>query len=245
MSGTVEMETFLEAPGFFQRIRGGGGDVGRRQRVGVWVCSSQWGWGGNSKGGGVGRHERRRTPEIPHAQGRKWREGRFEVGESSAAAAARQTRLDFTHGTDYGFISTLDASIGMREEEAATTHLEVVVEEGDRILAHQLSGKRPRRYRRYFSFVSFDFEREAMYARGAWSRSENRSTALEALIRAQEARITALEAQIMTLQTQHGQMEWQRQEAGDMVTRAFGRIHALEARDPTCLDDLEDTDSSC
>ncbi|GKD08815.1 hypothetical protein Tco_1188500, partial [Tanacetum coccineum] len=41
-----------------------------------------------------------------------------------------------------------------------------------------------------------------------WSRSENRSTALEALIRAQEARITALEAQIMTLQTQHGQMEW-------------------------------------
>ncbi|GKB73515.1 hypothetical protein Tco_0934927, partial [Tanacetum coccineum] len=132
---------------------------------------------------------------------------RFEVEESSAAAA-RHNGLDFTYGTDYRFIDTLDASIGMREEEAATTHLEVVVEEGDRILAHQLSGKRPRRYRRYFSFVSFDFEREAMYARGAWSRSENRSMALEALIRAQEARITALEAQITTLQTQHGQMEW-------------------------------------
>ncbi|GKF11712.1 hypothetical protein Tco_0049638, partial [Tanacetum coccineum] len=27
---------------------------------------------------------------------------RFEVGESSAVATARQTRLDFTYGTDYG-----------------------------------------------------------------------------------------------------------------------------------------------
>ncbi|GKD67102.1 hypothetical protein Tco_1309210, partial [Tanacetum coccineum] len=26
-------------------------------------------------------------------------------------------------------------------------------------------------------------------------------------------------------------MEWQRQDAGDLVTIAFGRIHALEARD--------------
>ncbi|GKD69286.1 reverse transcriptase domain-containing protein, partial [Tanacetum coccineum] len=38
-------------------------------------------------------------------------------------------------------------------------------------------------------------------------------------------------------------IEWQRQEAGDMVTRAFGRIHALEARDLARPDDLEDTSS--
>ncbi|GKE34474.1 hypothetical protein Tco_1453796, partial [Tanacetum coccineum] len=191
---------------------------------------------------------------------------RFEVGESSAAAAARQTGLDFTHGTDYGFISTLDASIGDAEERATTTLEEVDERVTDLATTFRQETQEMyvrnkdaqddraflrakinmlRRDRRYFSFVSFDFEREAMYARGAWSRSENRSTALEALIRAQEARITALEAQIMTLQTQHGQMEWQRQEAGDMVTRAFGRIHALEARDPTCPDDLEDTGSSC
>ncbi|GKE68357.1 hypothetical protein Tco_1526429, partial [Tanacetum coccineum] len=37
--------------------------------------------------------------------------------------------------------------------------------------------------------------------------AKDRSTALEALIRAQEARITALEAQITTLQTQHSKME--------------------------------------
>ncbi|GJY55038.1 hypothetical protein Tco_0446702 [Tanacetum coccineum] len=82
---------------------------------------------------------------------------------------------------------------------------------------------------------------EAVYARHAWSCLEDRSTALKALIRAQEARITALEARITTLQIQHGRMEWQRQEVGDMVTRAFGHIHALEARDPAHPYDLEDT----
>ncbi|GJR74376.1 hypothetical protein Tco_0086741 [Tanacetum coccineum] len=56
----------------------------------------------------------------------------------------------------------------------------------------------------------------------AWSRSEDRSTALEASIR-------TLEAQVRTLQTQHDMMEWQRQQVGDVVTSAFGRIHALEA----------------
>ncbi|GKE04879.1 hypothetical protein Tco_1396897 [Tanacetum coccineum] len=89
--------------------------------------------------------------------------------------------------------------------------------------------------------MSLSYEREAVYARHAWSCLEDRSTALEALIRAQEARITVLEARITTLQIQHGKMKWQRQEAGDMVTRAFGLIHALEARDPACPYDLEDT----
>ncbi|GJT76721.1 putative reverse transcriptase domain-containing protein [Tanacetum coccineum] len=40
-----------------------------------------------------------------------------------------------------------------------------------------------------------------------------------------------LHAQVRTLHTQHEKMEWQRQDAGDLVTTAFGRIHALEARD--------------
>ncbi|GJS16065.1 hypothetical protein Tco_0410537 [Tanacetum coccineum] len=40
-------------------------------------------------------------------------------------------------------------------------------------------------------------------------------------------------------------MEWQRQEAGDTVTCAFRRIHALEARDPTHPNGLEDASSSC
>nr|GEX50943.1 hypothetical protein [Tanacetum cinerariifolium] len=50
-----------------------------------------------------------------------------------------------------------------------------------------------RRDRRYFSSMSFAFEREAMYAPEAWSHSKNRSMALEALVKAHEARIIALE----------------------------------------------------
>ncbi|GJX24530.1 hypothetical protein Tco_0230826 [Tanacetum coccineum] len=37
---------------------------------------------------------------------------RFEVGESSAAAAARQPGLDATHATDYSFVDTVNATPG-------------------------------------------------------------------------------------------------------------------------------------
>nr|GEV86515.1 hypothetical protein [Tanacetum cinerariifolium] len=153
---------------------------------------------------------------------------RFKVEESSKAAAARQTRLDFTYGTDYKFIDTLDASIRDTEERALTTLKEVDERvtyisttlrqetkdiyvwnedaQDDRdLLRSQINMLR--RDRRYFSSMSFAFEREAMYARGAWSCSKDRNTALEDLIRAQEARIIALDAQIMTLQTQNGRIE--------------------------------------
>nr|GEV81300.1 hypothetical protein [Tanacetum cinerariifolium] len=55
-------------------------------------------------------------------------------------------------------------------------------------------------------------------------RFEDRSTTLEASIK-------ILEDQVRTLQTQHDWIEWQRQQAGDMMTSAFRRIHALEAKD--------------
>ncbi|GJW60635.1 hypothetical protein Tco_0109970 [Tanacetum coccineum] len=61
-------------------------------------------------------------------------------------------------------------------------------------------------------------QRQDVHELYAWSRLEDISMAFEALIRTQEA--------------------------CDMVTRAFGRIHALEARDPARPDDLEDTSSS-
>ncbi|GJX20401.1 hypothetical protein Tco_0223078 [Tanacetum coccineum] len=114
---------------------------------------------------------------------------RFEVGESSTAAAGVMTTVE---------------EVNKRVTNLATTQ---------RQDAHEL------------------------YVR-SWSRSEDRITALEASIR-------TLEAQVRTLQTQHDKMEWQRQEAGDMVTRAYGRIHALEARDRARPDDLKDADSSC
>nr|GEV30890.1 UBN2 domain-containing protein [Tanacetum cinerariifolium] len=76
------------------------------------------------------------------------------------------------------------------------------------------------RERRYFRSMASFYEREVVIARQAWSRSEDRSTTLEA------------------------SMEWQRQQACDIMTSAFRRIHALEARDQAGPDDLEDTSSS-
>nr|GEX51599.1 hypothetical protein [Tanacetum cinerariifolium] len=47
--------------------------------------------------------------------------GRFEVGESSSTAAARQAGHTIAHTVDYGFIDTLDASIRGFESKAMTT----------------------------------------------------------------------------------------------------------------------------
>ncbi|GKF37671.1 hypothetical protein Tco_0114429, partial [Tanacetum coccineum] len=52
---------------------------------------------------------------------------------------------------------------------------------------------------------------QALLRAQAWSRSEDRSTALETTIRAQDACTAALQAQVRTLQTQHDRMEWQNQ----------------------------------
>ncbi|GJX41761.1 hypothetical protein Tco_0256751 [Tanacetum coccineum] len=183
---------------------------------------------------------------------------RFEVGESSTAATARQPGHTLARRVDYGFIDTLDASIrafesrvgtiveevNERVTDLATTQRQDVHElyvchedaQDDRaLLRAQISLLT--RERQYFFSMSLSYEQEAIYARQAWGHSEERSQVLKAHTR-------TLEAQVGTLQTQHGRMEWQRQEAGDMVTSAFGRIHALEARDPAHPDGLEDAISS-
>nr|GEX44641.1 reverse transcriptase domain-containing protein [Tanacetum cinerariifolium] len=85
--------------------------------------------------------------------------------------------------------------------------------------------------------MASSYEREAFYARKEWSHLDDRSTDLE-------ARIRILDAQVGTLQTQNDRMEWWMQEACDMVTIAYGRIHALEASDPRHPGDMEDTGSS-
>ncbi|GKC22133.1 hypothetical protein Tco_1024283, partial [Tanacetum coccineum] len=51
--------------------------------------------------------------------------GRFEVGESSSAAAARQTGHTLPHRVDYGFIDTMDASIRASESRAMIAVREV------------------------------------------------------------------------------------------------------------------------
>ncbi|GJT89724.1 hypothetical protein Tco_1078569 [Tanacetum coccineum] len=60
-----------------------------------------------------------------------------------------------------------------------------------------------------------------------------------------ESCIRTLEAQLGQRANSHDRMEWQRQDTGDLVTKAFGHIYALKARDRAHPDDLKDTGSSC
>ncbi|GJS27533.1 putative reverse transcriptase domain-containing protein [Tanacetum coccineum] len=192
-------------------------------------------------------------------------DSRFEIWESSTATAARQTRHTLARRVDYGFVDTVDASIQASESRVMTAVEEVNERVTDlattqRQDAHELhvcdeDAQDDRaflraqislltRERRYFRSMASSYEREDAYARQAWSRLEDRSTALEASIR-------TLEAQVRTLQTQHDRMEWKRQDAGDLVTTAFGRIHLLEARDRAHTEDAgprdgpADAGSSC
>ncbi|GJT87788.1 hypothetical protein Tco_1069505 [Tanacetum coccineum] len=73
-------------------------------------------------------------------------------------------------------------------------------------------------------------DREAVYARIAWTSSEERSAAIEAHVRTLEAQVATLIAQTTSLQTQ--------------LTTALGRIATLEARDPEPQDGPAEAGSS-
>ncbi|GKG26202.1 hypothetical protein Tco_0399348 [Tanacetum coccineum] len=74
-------------------------------------------------------------------------------------------------------------------------------------------------------------DREAVYARIAWTSSEERSAAIEAHVRTLEAQVATLMAQTTSLQTQ--------------LTTALGRIATLEARDLEPRDEPSEASSSC
>ncbi|GJS46511.1 hypothetical protein Tco_0596632 [Tanacetum coccineum] len=74
------------------------------------------------------------------------------------------------------------------------------------------------RDRPYHRHTALALDREAVYARIAWTGSEERSAAIEAHVRTLEAQVATLIAQTTSLQTQ--------------LTTALGRIETLEARDP-------------
>ncbi|GJX83983.1 hypothetical protein Tco_0333464 [Tanacetum coccineum] len=116
---------------------------------------------------------------------------RFEVGESSSAAAARQAGHTLAHTADYGFIDTLDASIRASESRVMTT-VGVVNEKDDRaLLGAQVSILR--RERRYFRSMASSYEHEAVIAQHAWSHSKSRIQAMEAQIRALQRDVDVLQ----------------------------------------------------
>ncbi|GKF55446.1 hypothetical protein Tco_0165786, partial [Tanacetum coccineum] len=116
----------------------------------------------------------------------------FEVGESLTAVAARQTGHTLARRVYYGFIDTLDASIRASKGRVMTAVGEVNERVTDlattqRQDAHELyvrcedTQDDQALLRAYISLLTRKREREA------WSRSEDRSTALEASIKTLEA----------------------------------------------------------
>ncbi|GJT00173.1 hypothetical protein Tco_0821342 [Tanacetum coccineum] len=148
---------------------------------------------------------------------------RFEVKESSAAAAARQPGSTMVCRDDYSFLDTMDASI--RDSETRTmAAIEVVnlrVSYHADVCRRESEIKVLRRER-------LAYEQESSETRQALARSE--------------AHNKALEAQIEVLETQAYRHEWQRQDADDHATRHIMRTQALEAG--ARVDTLEDTGSS-
>ncbi|GKC61959.1 hypothetical protein Tco_1089557 [Tanacetum coccineum] len=90
--------------------------------------------------------------------------GRFEVGESLSAIAARQTGHTLAHRVDYGFVDTVDASIRASESRAMTA----VGEVNERVTDLATT-------QRYFRSMASSYECEAVNARQAWVHFESMS----------------------------------------------------------------------
>ncbi|GJS65962.1 putative reverse transcriptase domain-containing protein [Tanacetum coccineum] len=164
-----------------------------------------------------------------------------EVGESSAAAAARQPGPTMARRVDCSSVDTVETRVRDTERRMMAA-LEVVNlrvsyqvdvrsrESSEFYSRHHDAQKDRAAVRAEIEVLRRErlaYEQESMETRQALARSEAYSRALE-------ARITVLE-------TQARRHEWQRQDADDHATRHIMRIQALEAgaRDDT----LEDTEN--
>nr|GEY31603.1 hypothetical protein [Tanacetum cinerariifolium] len=153
---------------------------------------------------------------------------RFEIGESSAASAARQpgpTESDLrrcrVEQEGYGITNT-----------KRTNEFEVHFEDAqfDRALlrarVNTLFKDRPDHRR-----TAMLMDREVMYSRKAWAFSMDMSSTIEAHVRTLETQVAAFITQTMSLQTQ--------------LTTILGRIEVLKARDPEPQEGPAEAGSSC
>ncbi|GJR50719.1 hypothetical protein Tco_1401240 [Tanacetum coccineum] len=154
---------------------------------------------------------------------------RFEIGESSVAAAARQPGSSVARRADYGFVDTVDASIRVAEERAMAAVRVVYLRVSFQADVPEIEVLRRKR---------LDYERERERKR---ERERESNETRRALARS-EAHNRALEARIATMETQLYRLEWQLQDTDDHAIRAMMHIYVLEAR--ARIDTLEDTGSS-
>ncbi|GKE96236.1 hypothetical protein Tco_1581091, partial [Tanacetum coccineum] len=164
--------------------------------------------------------------DIPEAEMLSWKRAclttpalGLEIEESSAAGAARQLgttleadlRRDRVMETGYGITNTWDEIVEamLRKNEESQVRFE---DAQDDPRVNTLFRDRP--YHRHTAMI---LDREAMYARIAWTSSEDRSAAIEDHVRILEAHVATFIAQTLSLQTQ--------------LTTTLGRIKTLEAID--------------
>ncbi|GJT82285.1 putative reverse transcriptase domain-containing protein [Tanacetum coccineum] len=168
-----------------------------------------------------------------------------EIGESSAAGAARQpgptpevdtwdeiveAMMEIAPTTLEGVdqrVTELDTTVRQRTEEFQV-RFEEAYDDRAYLRARVNTLFRDRPYHRHTALA---LDREAVYARIAWTGSEERSAAIEAHVRTLEAQVATLIAQTTSLQTQ--------------LTTSLGRIATLEARDPEPQDGPAEAGSSC
>nr|GEV92241.1 hypothetical protein [Tanacetum cinerariifolium] len=158
----------------------------------------------------------------------------FEIGEKSAAGAARQpgpTESDLrrcrVEQAGYGITDMWDEIVDKMMEIAPTT-LEGVnqrVTELDTTVRQRMDEDRPDHRR-----TAMLMDREAMYSREAWAFSMDMSSAIAAHVRTLETQVAALITQTTSLQTQ--------------LTIALGRIKILEAKDLEPKEEPAEADSS-
>ncbi|GKA47475.1 hypothetical protein Tco_0740358 [Tanacetum coccineum] len=165
-----------------------------------------------------------------------------EVGESSAAAAARQPGPTMARRVDCSSVDTVETRVRDTERRMMAA-LEVV----NLRVSYQVDVRSRESSEFYSRHHDAQKDRAAVRAEIEVLRRERLAYEQESMENRQalarsEAYSRALEARITVLETQARRHEWQRQDADDRATRHIMRIQALEAgaRDDT----LEDTGSS-
>ncbi|GJZ84268.1 hypothetical protein Tco_0649607 [Tanacetum coccineum] len=169
----------------------------------------------------------------------------LEIGESSAAGAVRQPWPTLEADTWDEIVEAMMevAPTTLEGVDQRVTYLATTVRQGTKEFQVRFEEARDDwaflrarinilfRDRRFHLYTARLVDREAMYARTAWTGSEDRSAAIEAHVRTLEAQVATLIVQTSSLQTQ--------------LTTALGRIETLEARDLEPQDEPAEAGSSC
>ncbi|GJR70122.1 hypothetical protein Tco_0016187 [Tanacetum coccineum] len=165
-----------------------------------------------------------------------------EVGESSAAAAARQPGPTMAHRVDHSHVDTMETRFRDIERRMMTA-LEMV----NMRVSYQVDVRSRESSEFYTRHHDAQKDRAAVRAEIEVLRRERLAYEQESMETRQalarsEAHCRALEARVTVLETEVRRHEWQRQAADDLAVQYIMRTQALEAG--ARVDTLEDTGSS-